>query len=67
MNLVKNSMYKVKNTHPNHPGRIGRFEFLGGPRAEFILLSDYIDPLRLFAVGLYDIVDFDPKVDNVVE
>lgn len=67
MNLVKNSIYKVKHTQVNHPGRMGRFEFLGGPRAEFIILSDPTDLLRLFAVGLYDIVDFDPKVDSVME
>ncbi len=66
MNLVTDTMYKVKNNHPYHPNRIGRFRFLGGPQQDAIVLSDTENDNEMFAVGLNDLVDFDPTKDEVV-
>lgn len=65
MNLVKGTQYQVASSHCFHANRIGRFEFLGGPDRDVIVLSEPLDSRHLFAVGLHDIISFDPKKDNI--
>jgi hypothetical protein len=67
MNLLHDVMYKVRADHPFHPGRIGRFQFLGGPKSDVIVLTDATSPYHMFAVGLRDLEDFNPDVDNIVQ
>lgn len=67
MNLLHEVMYKVRQDHPHHPGRMGRFQFLGGPKSDCIVLAAVDDPKVLFAVGLRDLEDFNPDTDNIVQ
>jgi len=67
MNLVYDTQYKVVSGHPHHPQRIGRFQFLGGPKSDVIVLADVDDDKVLFAVGMNDLTDFDPDVDFVIQ
>lgn len=67
MNLIHDVMYKVRQDHPFHPNRMGRFQFLGGPRSDSIVLADVDDSRSLFAVGLHDLTDFNPNVENIVQ
>jgi hypothetical protein len=57
MNLIVGAMYKVRRDHPYHANKTGRFEFLGGPESDVIVLSDLEDKHTLFAVGLHDLVE----------
>jgi hypothetical protein len=38
--FIKNQLYQVKADHPFHSNRIGRFQFLGGPEATAVVLTD---------------------------
>jgi hypothetical protein len=67
MNLIQGCNYQVKKDHRFHPGRFGQFQFLGGPNREAIVMSDLQDSKSIFAVGLNDLVDFDPAKDDVFE
>lgn len=67
MDLEKGKHYKVVPNQRFHASRIGYFEFLGGPDRNVVVLSDLHDPHALFAVGLNEIVGFDPNADKVFE
>ena len=62
MKLEKGKSYRVRGDHPFHPGRIGKFEFMGGPDYDCVVLSEvpknvYLSHTKTyFAVGLNDIM-----------
>lgn len=66
MNLITGIMYKMKDTQEFHPGRFGRFQFVGGKDADVLVFSDVNDDRLLFAVGMNDVIDFNPATDKVV-
>jgi hypothetical protein len=55
MNLIVGKQYKVTENHPFHPGRIGVFEFMGGPNRDAVVLCDVAASTTyyktMFAVG----------------
>jgi hypothetical protein len=69
MNLVCGKFYKVKQGQLYHAGRIGRFEFMGGPNKNVVVLSDVNSRNRLFAVGKEDIAgehnEFEKNLNGV--
>lgn len=54
--LKPKTMVKVEEDHPYHSGRIGIFEFYGGPDEDVAVLSDPEHPTVLFAVGINDVL-----------
>jgi len=64
MNLKKGTLCQVIKDHPHHPYRWGRFCFMGSN--EVIVLADLDETHMQFAVGKYDIKDFNPDVDKVI-
>lgn len=64
-NLVFDEIFEVVESHPHHAGKRGKFKFLGGPKSDIVVLEDRNN--SLFAVGMNDIVRFDPAVDNVIQ
>jgi len=47
--------YKVRSDHKFHSNRIGKFEFIGGPQHNIIVLSNPQDLRELFAVNVDDV------------
>lgn len=55
MDFIPGGIYMVRHDHPHHPGRFGKFQFLGGPERDVVVLSRPDDDSNLFAVGLQDV------------
>jgi len=56
--MVKNETYRVKSESKFHAGRIGVFEFMGGPKANCVVLSDPKDRRIFFAVAPHEVEDY---------
>lgn len=35
----KNELLKVRDDHPFHAGKIGKFDFMGGPEADVLIME----------------------------
>ena len=53
--LVRGKLYRVRADHPFWPGRVGVFQFWGGPAADVIVLAQRDNGQVLFCVGSDDL------------
>jgi len=53
--LTRGKMVRVRINHPHFPGKIGIFQFMGGPRGDVIVLAEPDNGQVLFCVSQKDL------------
>lgn len=56
--MTENKVYRVKSESKFHAGRIGVFEFMGGPDLDCVVMSDPTDETVLFSVNPDEVEDY---------